>query len=237
MVDDAEERGLLQPGGTIVEATSGNTGVALALIAASRGYRCIVVMPEGYGAVKAKLMTAAGAEVVRTPADAMMAGAVSRAAEIAASTPGSFVPNQFHNPVNPRTHFETTGPEIAEQLGERVDAWVAGVGTTGTFVGVARYLSDSPSRRAARRGRAAGLDPRRRSRRSPRRGGDRALADLADPRPEPDRRGRRRSRTPRPSRPAARSRARRESSRAARPAPPRPALSGSRAASGRARRS
>jgi len=141
MVDDAEERGLLEPGGTIVEATSGNTGVALALIAASRGYRCIVVMPEGYGAVKAKLMAAAGAQVVRTPADAMMAGAVSRAAEIAASTPGSFVPNQFHNPINPRSHFETTGPEIAEQLGERVDAWVAGVGTTGTFVGVARCLS------------------------------------------------------------------------------------------------
>jgi len=141
MIDDAEERGLLAPGGTIVEATSGNTGVALAVIAAARGYRCIVVMPEGYGAVKAKLMTAAGAEVVRTPAEGMMAGAVSRAAEIAASTPGSFLPNQFHNPVNPRTHFETTGPEIAEQIGGRIDAWVAGVGTTGTFVGVARYLS------------------------------------------------------------------------------------------------
>jgi cysteine synthase A len=141
MIDDAEERGLLQPGGTIVEATSGNTGVALALIAASRGYRCVVVMPEGYGAVKAKLMTAAGAEVVRTPADQMMAGAVSRAAEIAASTPGAYVPSQFHNPVNPRTHFETTGPEIAEQVGDRIDAWVAGVGTTGTFTGVARYLS------------------------------------------------------------------------------------------------
>jgi len=141
MVDDAEERGLLHPGGTIVEATSGNTGVALAVIAASRGYRCIVVMPEGYGAVKAKLMTAAGAEVVRTPADQMMAGAVSRATEIAASTPGSFLPSQFHNPVNPRTHFETTGPEIAEQVGGRIDAWIAGVGTTGTFTGVARYLS------------------------------------------------------------------------------------------------
>jgi cysteine synthase A len=141
MIDDAEERGLLQPGGTIIEATSGNTGVALAVIAASRGYRCVVVMPEGYGAVKAKLMAAAGAEVVRTPADQMMAGAVSRAAEIAASTPNSFLPSQFHNPINPQTHFETTGPEIAEQLGARVDAWVAGVGTTGTFVGVARYLS------------------------------------------------------------------------------------------------
>jgi cysteine synthase A len=141
MIDDAEERGLLQPGGTIVEATSGNTGVALAVIAASRGYRCIVVMPDGYGAVKAKLMTAAGARVVRTPADQMMAGACSKAEEIAASTPGSYIPSQFHNPVNPQTHFETTGPEIAEQVGGRVDAWVAGVGTTGTFTGVARYLS------------------------------------------------------------------------------------------------
>ncbi|MET0619630.1 MAG: cysteine synthase family protein, partial [Thermoanaerobaculia bacterium] len=141
MVDDAEARGLLAPGGTIVEATSGNTGVALALIAASRGYRCVVVMPEGYGAVKAKLMAAAGAEVVRTSADDRMAGAVERAAEIAASTPGAWVSSQFTNPVNPQTHFETTGPEIAEQIGGRIDAWVAGVGTTGTFVGVARYLS------------------------------------------------------------------------------------------------
>jgi cystathionine beta-synthase (O-acetyl-L-serine) len=142
MIDDAEARGLLEPGGTIVEATSGNTGVALALIAASRGYRCIIVMPEGYGAVKAKLMIAAGAKVVRTPADDRMAGAVARSSEIAAATPGSWVPSQFTNPVNPRTHYETTGPEIAEQIGERVDAWVAGLGTTGTFVGVARYLSE-----------------------------------------------------------------------------------------------
>ncbi len=142
MVDDAEDRGLLAAGGTIVEATSGNTGVALALIAASRGYRCVIVMPEGYGAVKAKLMAAAGAEVVRTPTDAMMSGAVARAVEIAASTPGSYVPGQFSNPVNPRTHFETTGPEIVEQLGGRIDAWVAGVGTTGTFTGVARFLME-----------------------------------------------------------------------------------------------
>jgi cysteine synthase A len=142
MVDDAEARGLLAPGGTIVEATSGNTGVALALIAASRGYRCVIVMPEGYGAVKAKLMAAAGAEVVRTPADDRMAGAVARASEIAASVPGGWVPSQFTNPVNPRTHFDTTGPEIAEQIGGRVDAWVAGLGTTGTFCGVARYLSE-----------------------------------------------------------------------------------------------
>jgi cysteine synthase A len=142
MLDDAEARGLIEPGATIVEATSGNTGVALALLAASRGYRCVIVMPEGYGAMKAKLMAAAGAEVVRTPAQDRMAGAVRRADEIAASTPGAWVPSQFTNPVNPRTHFETTGPEIAEQVGGRVDAWVAGLGTTGTFCGVARYLTE-----------------------------------------------------------------------------------------------
>ena len=142
MLDDAEARGLIAPGGTVVEATSGNTGVALALLAASRGYRCVIVMPEECGAVKARLMSAAGAEVVRTPAGDRMAAAVARAAEIAASTPGAWVPGQFTNPVNPRTHFETTGPEIAEQAGGRIDAWVAGVGTTGTFVGVARYLGE-----------------------------------------------------------------------------------------------
>jgi cysteine synthase len=142
MLDDAEGRGLLAPGGTIVEATSGNTGVALALLAASRGYRCVIVMPEGSGEVKARLMTAAGAEVVRTPVEDRMAGAVARAVAIAASTPGSYLPAQFQNPVNPRTHYETTGPEIAEQVGGRIDAWVAGVGTTGTFVGVARYLTE-----------------------------------------------------------------------------------------------
>jgi len=142
MIDDAEERGLLAPGGTIVEATSGNTGVALAVIAASRGYRCVIVMPEGYGAVKAKLMTAAGAEVVRTPAEAMMSGAVARASEIAAATPGAYLAGQFSNPVNPQAHYETTGPEIADQIGGRIDAWVAGVGTTGTFTGVARCLTE-----------------------------------------------------------------------------------------------
>jgi cysteine synthase len=141
MVDDAEARGLLEAGGTIVEATSGNTGVALAMVAAARGYRCIIVMPEGYGHVKAKLMRALGAQLVRTPADAMMSAAVERAGEIVRETPGAFLANQFHNPVNPQAHFETTGPEIAAQVGGPIDAWVAGVGTTGTFTGVARYLS------------------------------------------------------------------------------------------------
>src|SRR5215831_9463971 len=139
MIDDAERRGLLRPGGTIVEPTSGNTGVALAMLAAARGYRCVVVMPEGYGQVKSKLMAGFGAEVVRTPADARMRGAIERARAIATQTPGAYLPNQFANPINPQTHFETTGPEIARALGGGIDAWVAGVGTTGTFVGVARY--------------------------------------------------------------------------------------------------
>lgn len=142
MIDDAESRGLLKRGGTIVEATSGNTGVALALVAAARGYRCVIVMPEGYGPVKASLVTAAGGEVVRTPADGKIMAAIARAEEIVRTTPGAYQPSQFHNPANPRAHYDTTGPEIAEQIPGRIDAWVAGVGTTGTFVGVSRYLSE-----------------------------------------------------------------------------------------------
>jgi cysteine synthase A len=140
MIEDAERRGLLVPGGTIVEPTSGNTGVALAMLAAVRGYRCIVVMPEGYGAVKAQLMEAFGATVVRTPADSLMSGAIERAQQIARETKGAYLPNQFANPVNPKAHFETTGPEIAEAAPSPIDAFAAGVGTTGTFTGVARYL-------------------------------------------------------------------------------------------------
>jgi cysteine synthase len=142
MLDDAERRGALRPGGTIVEPTSGNTGVALAMLAAVRGYRCVVVMPEGYGHVKARLMEAFGAEVVRTPAKDLMSGAIERAREIVATTPNSYLPNQFANPANPKIHYETTGPEIWEAAGGRVDAWVTGVGTTGTFTGVARFLAE-----------------------------------------------------------------------------------------------
>jgi cysteine synthase A len=105
MLDDAERSGLLKPGGTIVEPTSGNTGVALAMLAAVRGYRCVVVMPEGYGEVKSRLMAALGAEVVRTPAKDLMSGAIARAREIVASTPGAFLPNQFSNAANPRIHY------------------------------------------------------------------------------------------------------------------------------------
>jgi len=140
MIEDGERRGLLSAGGTIIEPTSGNTGVALAMLAAARGYRCIVVMPEGYGHVKAKLMAALGAEVVRTPAADRMRGAIERAKEIAGKTPGSFLPNQFANTANTRAHYETTGPEIYRVLGDSIDAWVAGVGTTGTFTGVALFL-------------------------------------------------------------------------------------------------
>ena len=154
MIEDAEARGLLREGGTIVEPTSGNTGVSLAMIAAVKGYRCIVVMPEGYGRVKAKLMEALGAEVVRTPAGDFMSGAIRRAEEIARET-GAFLPNQFANPINPLTHYETTAPEIWAELGESIDAFVAGVGTTGTnngagtvraktgtLTGVARFLRE-----------------------------------------------------------------------------------------------
>jgi len=105
----------------------------------------VIVMPEGYGPVKASLVTAAGGEVVRTPADGKILAAIARAEEIVRATPGAYQPSQFHNPANPRAHYETTGPEIAEQVPGRIDAWVAGVGTTGTFVGVARYLSERQS--------------------------------------------------------------------------------------------
>jgi cysteine synthase len=142
MVEDAEARGLLRPGGTIVEATSGNTGVALAMVAAARRYRCIIVMPEGYGHVKARLMACLGAEVIRTSTDAMMVGAIERAEQIVRATAGAWISNQFYNPTNPLTHYRTTGPEIAEQVAGPIDAWVVGVGTTGTFTGVARYLRE-----------------------------------------------------------------------------------------------
>ena len=142
MIEDGERRGLLTPGGTIVEPTSGNTGVALAMLAASRGYRCVIVMPEGYGKVKARLMEALGAKVLRTSEGELMRGAIERAQQIARETPGSYLPNQFANPVNVSAHYQTTGPEIFSELGAEIDAYVAGVGTTGTFVGVARYLSE-----------------------------------------------------------------------------------------------
>jgi cysteine synthase len=141
MIEDAEARGLLAPGGTIVEPTSGNTGVGLAMIAAAKGYRCVIVMPEGYGRTKARLMEALGAQVIRTPASELMSGAIRRAEEIARET-GAYLPNQFANPINPLTHYETTAREIWAEFGESIDAFVAGVGTTGTLTGIGRFLAE-----------------------------------------------------------------------------------------------
>ena len=140
MVEDAERRGLLAPGGTVIEPTSGNTGIGLAWVAAVRGYRAIIVMPDSMSAERRQLMAAYGAQVVLTPGALGMQGAVDRARELAASIPGSFVPDQFANPANPQAHFDTTGPELWADTGGRLDAFVAGVGTGGTITGVGRYL-------------------------------------------------------------------------------------------------
>jgi cysteine synthase A len=140
MILQAEEEGKLRPGGTIVEATAGNTGIGLALVGTKKGYRVILVVPEKYSVEKQKLMRALGAEVVLTPTEEGMAGAQARARAIAASTPGAFYVDQFSNPANPRTHELTTGPEIFQQMGGQLDAVVVGCGSGGTFMGVVRYL-------------------------------------------------------------------------------------------------
>jgi cysteine synthase len=140
MVLAAEKSGMLGEGRTIVEATSGNTGISLAMIAAIRGHRCIVVMPEDMSLERRYILRAYGAEVELTPADNGMAGAVERARQIAAETPGAFMPSQFENLENPRAHAETTALEIAEQLDGNIAAFVAGVGTGGTLTGVVGAL-------------------------------------------------------------------------------------------------
>lgn len=142
MVDDAERSGRLAPGGTIIEPTSGNTGVGLAMVAAARGYRLILTMPDTMSVERRRLAAAYGAQVELTPGSEGMAGAVSRAEELAASIPNSIVAGQFDNPANPRAHYETTGPEIWADTEGRVDAIVAGVGTGGTITGCARYLKE-----------------------------------------------------------------------------------------------
>ena len=142
MILDGESRGLLHPGATIIEPTSGNTGIALAAIGASRGYRCILVMPDSMSAERQMLMRAYGAEVVLTPGKQGMAGAVERAKELAAQIPGSWIPGQFDNPANALAHYRTTGPEIWEQTKGMVDIFVAGVGTGGTVTGVGRFLKE-----------------------------------------------------------------------------------------------
>jgi cysteine synthase A len=140
IVLDAERRGVLLPGGTIVEATAGNTGVGLALIGVNRGYKVMLYVPEQFAEEKCKLMRGLGATVERTPEDEGMAGAIRRALQFEKETLGAFAALQFENPANPDFHEETTAAEIWEQMEGRVDAWVSGVGSAGTFTGVARFL-------------------------------------------------------------------------------------------------
>ena len=140
MLDDAGRRGVLKPGGIVIEPTSGNTGIALAALAAVRGYRLIVVMPENMSRERCRLISAYGAEVVLTEARRGMAGAIEKARELSAQLPGSFIPDQFSNPANAAAHRETTGPEIWNAAGGAVDIFAAGVGTGGTITGAGTFL-------------------------------------------------------------------------------------------------
>ncbi|HIW17953.1 MAG TPA: cysteine synthase A [Candidatus Faecalicoccus intestinipullorum] len=142
MVLEAEKKGFLHPGATIIEPTSGNTGIGLAMISAIRGYHAIFTMPETMSLERQKLLKAYGAKIVLTPAEKGMSGAIEKADQLQKEIPGSWIPSQFSNPDNPQAHYETTGPEIWSQMEEQVDIFVAGVGTGGTITGIGRYLKE-----------------------------------------------------------------------------------------------